>query len=134
MPNALTKPLPKQVSYWVLAILVLAIIAGFVISSSGSGSPSANIKVHVANVIPLDGNTIRVYLYFDNTGKGGGSASCIMNTTVHNQFGDQVNIRTNSTGTNTIAPGVAKTLYQDIGVDNGDAKFIKPSDIQLVGC
>ena len=43
MANALTKPLPKKVSYWVLGILVLLLVVGFAASSetkSGNATPT----------------------------------------------------------------------------------------------
>jgi hypothetical protein len=125
------RPWFKKKRFWVLAAIV--VIGIFTVSNSSKGG-SATVKVQVSNVLALNGNTVRVYLHFTNTGTSTGSASCTMNTTVKNQFGDQVNIRVNTTGTNSVAAGASKTLYQDIGVDNGDAPYVKVSDIKLVNC
>ena len=115
--------------------MVVVIIIIIVAVSSSSSGPSAKITGKVASVIALDSNTVRVYITWTNTGKVAGSVACAMNTTVYNQFGDNVNIEVNSTNTNgNIRPGGTQSLYQDIGVNNGDAKFIKPSDVSFVGC
>lgn len=122
----------KKKRFWLLAVIVVIVIA--VAAGGSKGGGGADISVRAARVLSLDGNTVRVYMTFTNSGKASGSVSCVMNTTVYDQFGDEVNIRVNSTGTNTVAAGQSKTLYQDIGVDSGDAPYVKASDVKLVDC
>jgi len=70
-----------------------------------------------------------------NDGKASGSESCVFDTTVTDQFGDKVNIEVNSTSTNrNLKAGATRFLYEDIGVNNGDAKFIKPGDVAFNNC
>ena len=58
-----------------------------------------------------------------------------MNTNVMNQFGDNVNTEVNATNTNgSIKPGQSQELYQDIGVNSGDAQYIAASDVSFVDC
>ncbi len=123
----------KRRRFWlvVIIVIIILIVIGSRHSSSGGGS---DIKVRATNVLALNGNTVRVYLKFTNSGDSSGSASCVMNTTVYNQFGDEVNVRVNATGTNTVGPNQSKVLYQDIGVDNGDAQYVKATDVKLVDC
>jgi hypothetical protein len=112
-------------------VIVIAVVAAL----SGKSGPSADVVGKVTNVVLLDGNTVRIYMEWTNTGKAAGSAGCAMNTTVMNQFGDQVNIEVNSTNTNgSIEPGQTQNLYQDIGVNNGDAQYIKPSNVKITAC
>lgn len=119
----------------VAGVVLLVIIIIVATSSSGPSGPSANVTGKVTSVVALDGNTVRIYVNWTNHGKAAGSATCIFNTTVDNQFGDEVNIEVNSTGTNgNIKPGKSQLLYQDIGVNNGDAQFVKPKDVQIVNC
>jgi hypothetical protein len=48
---------------------------------------------------------------------------------------DSVNIEVNPTNTNgSLKPGQSQNLYQDIGVNNGHAQYIKPSDVKIVDC
>lgn len=119
-----------------LPILAIAVIVVIIVAvSSGSSGPSAKVVGKVTNVTALDSSTVRVYVTWTNQGKTAGSLSCALNTTVTNKFGDQVNIEVNSTGTNgNIQPGKSQLLYQDIGVNSGDAQFIKPSNVQLTSC
>lgn len=126
-------PSYRRRRFWLVVIIVviILIVVGSHHSSSGGGS---DIKVRATNVLALDGNTVRVYLKFTNSGNSTGSVSCVMNTTVYNQFGDEVNNRVNATGTNTVGPNQSKILYQDVGVDNGDAQYVTASDIKLVDC
>lgn len=114
-------------------LIVLVMTACLAAACGGSGTSS--IKGTVSNVVQLDANEVRVYIVWANSGTSAASDSCAMDTTVHNQFGDEVNIRVNSTATNgDVQPGATQNLYQDIGVDNGDAQYVTAKDIQLVGC
>lgn len=118
----------------VVVIGVIIIIA--IVSALASNGKSADIKAKATSVVALNGNTVRIYMDFTNVGKtSGGSSTCIINTTVYDQFGDEVNVETNETGTNhNIAPGGHELLYQDIGVNNGDAQYVKPSDVSITDC
>jgi hypothetical protein len=119
---------------FVVFVVVLAAIGGIIGAVTGGG-PSAKVTGKVTNVLALNGNTLRIYIIWTNTGKAAGSGSCILNTTVYNQFGDNVNIEVNSTSTNgSLKPGQSQNLYQDIGVNNGDAQYIKSSDVKILDC
>jgi hypothetical protein len=119
---------------FVVFVAVLAAI-GAIIAAVTGGGPSAKVTGKVTNVLALDGNTLRIYIIWTNTGKAAGSGSCILNTTIYNQFGDNVNIEVNSTSTNgSLKPGQSQNLYQDIGVNTGDAQYIKPSDVKILDC
>lgn len=131
------KPPPKKRSpraVGCLTFIVIVIVVIVVVAVSGGG-PKANITAKATDVVALDGNTVRLYLEFTNHGKASGTANCVINTTVYNQFGDQVNLRVNSTGSNNSIPG-GQTVrqYQDIGVDNGDAQYVKVGDVKIVDC
>jgi hypothetical protein len=116
-------------------LFLVVIVIVVVVASSGSSGPSAHVTGKVTSVVALDSNTVRIYILWSNTGKAAGSASCAMNTSVYNQFGDQVNIEVNSTATNgNVKAGATQFLYQDIGVNNGDAQYIKPSDVTILDC
>ena len=115
-----------------LLVLVAIVIAVVVSSSKSSG---ADVKPQVYNVLPLDGNTVRVYVRWVNTGTGAGSASCVINTSAYNQFGDLDKIEVNSTNTNgNVAAHGVQLLYQDIGVPNGDASNVSKKDVQITNC
>lgn len=117
-----------------LAVIAVVIIVILVTTLTANG-PSPSVKAKLVNVIPLSGNEVRLFIRWTNTGNGSGSGACVINTTVHNQFGDEVNIRVNSTNTNgNLKPGATQTLYQDIGVDTGDAPYVKASDVQITDC
>ena len=98
-------------------------------------SKSATFKVNVYSVIPLDSNTVRIFMDFHNVGSAAGSASCVIDTKVFNQFGDEVDIEVNSTATNSGVPSHGQQrIYQDIGVNSGDAQFVKPGDVTVTDC
>jgi hypothetical protein len=116
----------------VVSLTVVAAISHLVVSSN---SKSADLHVKVSSVSALDGNTVRIYFAFTNTGKGFGGETCVMNTSVPNQDGDQVNIEVNSTGTNQpVMPGSIESLYQDVGVNSGDARFVTARDVKISNC
>jgi len=125
----------------VLFVLFLAALV-FVITHVGYWSqqtvpppPSANITHNVDGVSVLAGNEVRIHFTWTNTGKGIGSASCVMNTNVYNQFGDLVNTEVTSTGTHgNIEPDGSQYLYQDQEVNPGDAQYVTPSDVSLTNC
>jgi hypothetical protein len=118
-----------------LTTLVIFVLIVVIITVATSGGSSSNVTPSVRNVAALDGNTIRIFIAWTNKGKAAGSASCVINTTVNNQFGDLVNIRVNSTNTNgNVKPGQTQILYQDIGVDNGDAQYVTPGDVKITNC
>ncbi len=51
---------------------------------------------------------------------------------MHYQFGDQVNIEINSTSTKgNVAAHGNQLLYQDIGVNSGDAPYVTKSDVPV---
>jgi hypothetical protein len=133
-PSKVKKKLPKKTRNFLILWAVTAIIIIAVVTSSSSG-PHAKITGQATSVVALDSNMVRVYIQWTNTGKASGSADCAMDTNVYDQFGDQVNIEVNETGTNSnVVPGATQTVYQDIGVNNGDAQYIKPSDVSFSGC
>lgn len=114
----------------VLLLAVAAIVIAFALFNHHA--PKVNIKERVVNVVALDNNTVRVYIVWSNVGKVTGSLACTMDTVVTNQFGDQVNIEVNTTNTNgAVRPGQSQDLYQDIGVNAGDAPYIRPQNIKL---
>jgi len=119
---------------FVVFVAVLAAI-GAIIGAVTGGGPSAKVTGKVTNVLALDGNTLRIYIIWTNSGKAAGSGACTLNTTVYNQFGDSVNIEVNSTNTNgSLKPGQSQNLYQNIGVNSGDAQYTKPSDVKILDC
>ena len=134
-PNT-ASPKSKNVKKRGCLVSVLAVIAIIIIVAALQGSsPSATFTVSAYNVLPLDGNTVRVYMIWHNTGKASGSDQCVMNTDVHNQFGDLANTEVNSVGTNgNVKPNAQQRIYQDIGVNSGDAQFITPGNITFVSC
>jgi hypothetical protein len=98
-------------------------------------SPPVKTAENVVQVEMLDGSEIRVYIDFTNGQKTPRSFQCVINTSVYNRFGDLVNIRTNSTGSNgDVKAGKTQYLYQDLGVDKGDARFVTAKDVKLVDC
>jgi hypothetical protein len=119
-----------------LTIIVLAAIVGVIIAAtSGSSGPSAHVTGKVTETKALTPSLVRFYIRWTNTGKGSGSASCVLNTNVYNAFGDEVNTEVNSIGTNgNLKPGATQLLYADFGVNNGDASRVKPSDTSIVDC
>jgi hypothetical protein len=125
----------KRAGIGCLTLIVLIVVIVVIAVAASSGGGSADVKGKVTSVVALDSNTIRLYITWTNHGKSAGSASCVLNTNVYNQFGDEVNIETNQTSTNgNVKPGKTQLLYQDIGVNNGDAQFIKPSDVSILDC
>jgi hypothetical protein len=118
-----------------LAVVIVFFVGLVVFALKGSSSPSATFTVVTTRVLPLDGNTVRVFMRWDNVGKVSGSDACAMDTNVHDQFGDLVNTEVNSVGTNgDVGPDAVQVMYQDIGVNGGDAQYIKLGDITFSGC
>ena len=98
-------------------------------------APTIQTAETVVRVEMLDNSEIRVFFDFTNGQETPRSFQCVINTTVYNQFGDVVNIHTNSTGSNgKVKAGKTQYLYQDLGVDKGDARFVTVKDVKLVDC
>jgi len=127
-----TKKRPAAIGCLVpIAVGIIAAILYAVLSGGGS----ANVTGTVWSVVPLDGNTVRVYMIWTNHGNKAGSASCVLNTTVRNQFGDVTDVEVNSTATNnSLNPGQTVHQYQDIGVDSGDAGNVSAKDVKITNC
>ena len=138
-PPIARRSVQKKRSPWLRPrpIIILTVLAALIIwlVVQGSSSSSGGIAGKVTNVQALAPNTVRIYLFWTNSGSKPATANCVLNTTVHNQFGDQVNLRVNATGSNgNIAAGGTSTDYQDVGVDNGDAPFVTKGDIKILDC
>ena len=134
-PPAKQKSNPKAGRGCLVALVLAGAGVGLVIALSAGGSSGATFHPTVARVLPLDGNNLRVFIVWRNVGKAAGSDTCEMNTTIHNQFGDQVNIRVNAINTNgSVDPGSRQVLYDDIGVDSGDAPYVSAKDISFADC
>jgi hypothetical protein len=119
----------------IFALGALVIIVVVVIAAVLGGKSGGNIRVSVQRVGALDGDTVRIYLNWQNNGSSAASASCVINTTVNNQFGDQVNIEVNSTSTNgDVKAHGSQLLYQDVGVNSGDAPNVTMGDVKLTNC
>ncbi len=115
-----------------IGIIVLVIIIVAIASGGGGGG---SVTPEVRNVVALDGSTVRIYIAWVNSGSSAASASCVINTTVNNQFGDQVDIKVNSTNTNGNVPAhQTQQLYQDIGVNSGDAQYVTKGDVKITNC
>ena len=98
-------------------------------------APPIKTAETVVRVETLGSSEIRVFIDFTNGQKTPRSFQCVINTTVYNQFGDLVNIHTNSTNSNgNVKAGKTQYLYQDLGVDRGDARFVTVKDVKLVDC
>jgi hypothetical protein len=118
-----------------LGIVAIVVVILVITHHSGGPSKSAKVTGKVVQLVALDSNTVRIYLTWTNSGLATGSATCVLNTNVSNQFGDNVNIEVNSTSSNgNIAPGHSRNLYQDIGVNAGDANYVKASDVSIKNC
>ncbi len=118
----------------ILAIAIAAIVAAVVFAVLPN-SQSARVTGRVVSVKALDSSEVRVYIRWTNTGKAAGSAACVLSTNVYNAFGDEVTTETNSTNTNgNLKPGGVQLLYQDIGVNAGDASRVRPKDVSITGC
>ena len=112
-----------------------AVLIAIISIATAASGPSANITEHAVSVTALDGSNVRIVIDWVNKGKAAGSESCAMNTNVINQFGDNVNTEVNATNTNgSIKPGQSQELYQDIGVNSGDAQYIVAADVSFVDC
>jgi len=132
---AKTKAKPKSGFLMVVGLVIAVVVVIIAIAVSSGGGARAHFTAKVTSVIALDSHTVRLYILWTNDGKASGSESCILDTTVTNQFGDKVNVEVNSTSTNgNLQPGANQLLHQDIGVNNGDAKFIKPIDVAFNNC
>jgi len=128
----MTKRTAKRIWLVIGAVVVVVVVA----TATAAPGKSAHIEGKVLSVKALDRSTVRVFTRWTNTGKASGDGgSCIYNTKVTNQFGDQVNIEVNTTGTNgTLKPGTSKLLYQDLGVNAGDAPYVTAKDVSIVDC
>jgi hypothetical protein len=84
----------------------------------------------------LDNQHVRIYVTFDNTGKGSGSAQCVVNVTAYNPYGDEIGSGVTSIGTNsTLAPGQSQTVYEDVVVtDNNAGGVTSTKDVSIVTC
>lgn len=128
-------PRRKNIGRGCLVSIVAFFAIVVIIALLSSSSPSASFSVRAYGVIPLDQNTVRVFMVWHNGGKGSGNDQCAMNTDVHNQFGDLVNTEVNSVGTNgNVRSGASQRIYQDIGVNNGDAQYVHTKDVSFSGC
>ncbi len=116
-------------------IAAAGLVAGVALSACGGGA-SADIVAKPYAVVPLNGSTIRIYMTFTNKGKAAGTSNgCAMDTNVYNQLGDEVNTEVNSTAPNHgLKPGQSIRQYQDIGVNAGDANYIKVKDVTIKDC
>lgn len=134
-PTIYRRPTKKRpAAIGCLVPIAVGIIAAVIFAIASSGG-SANIAGTVWSVVPLDGNTVRVYIVWTNHGSKSGSASCVLTTTVYNEFGDVADTEVNSTGTNnSLSPGQTVHQYQDIGVDSGDAANVSAKDVKITNC
>jgi hypothetical protein len=126
----------KRAAIGCLTALVVVVVAVAIIAGVASSGPRAKIVGHAYAVVPLTGNLVRVYMEFTNTGKASGtSSSCQLETNVYNEFGDNVNYEVNQTAPNgNLKPGQSQRIYQDIGVNNGDAAYTKLKGITITSC
>ena len=131
-----TEAKPKRDSLRLVGLVIAVVVVIFIAIAVSSGRDArAHFTVKVTSVVALDPNTVRLHILWMNDGKASGSESCVFDTTVTDQFGDKVNIEVNSTSTNrNLKAGATRFLYEDIGVNNGDAKFIKPGDVVFNNC
>jgi hypothetical protein len=124
-----------KVGTWIALAIIVAFFAGLVIFAMTSSKTTISFTVAPQSVKPLNANLIRVFIRWNNTGSTAGSDTCVMDTEVHNQFGDLVNTEVNSVGTNgDVQPEQIQVVYQDIGVNAGDSRFITIGDITFSGC
>lgn len=134
-PNVMPQRKKTKTVTWIALVIIVAFFAGLVIFALSGSSTAASFTVAPQSVKALDSNLIRVFMRWDNTGSAANSDSCVMDTTVHNQFGDLVNTEVNSVGTNgDVQPGAVQVVYQDIGVNNGDSRYVSIGDITFSGC
>jgi hypothetical protein len=118
-----------------MAVVVGLVIGVVLVIVIFGNSPGPNIRASVLSVKVLSGSEIRVFMRYKNDGKSAASLSCQIHTNVYNQFGDQVNLEDNSTGTNgNVGAGNVQIIYQDIGVNSGDAPYITVHDVSLTDC
>ncbi len=86
-------------------------------------------------MLVLDSKYVRVFTTWHNIGKAPGSASCVMDVTAYDAFGDETGSGVASTGTGNLAPGQSKNYYQDIVVTNNDAAGVTGAkDVSITDC
>jgi len=116
--------------------IALIVVGAIVVLASGRGSgQSAEVRGKVTSVSALDSSVVRLAILWTNHGRTSGSANCTINTTVRDKSGDDVIVEHSSTSTNgKLKPGATRLLYADIGVNNGDARFVTPGDVRITRC
>ena len=127
--------MPRRVK--VLLAAVVVIVAAVVIGDHfTSGGPSADITHKVDRVAVLDSSHVRVWTTWTNTGKATGNASCAINVTAYNAFGDETGSGVDSTGpNNALKPGQSVNLYQDVVITNTDAAGVTSTkDVSITTC
>lgn len=127
--------MPRRVK--VLLAVVVVIVAAVVIGDHfTSGGPSAEITHKVDSVAVLDSSHVRVWTTWTNTGKTTGNASCAINVTAYNAFGDETGSGVDSTGpNNSLKPGQSVNLYQDVVITNNDAAGVTSTkDVSITTC
>jgi hypothetical protein len=130
LPMIKTKPLVAALAALALTLGVTACAAG----SSATG-PSADITHNVYSVVVLNPQHVRVFTTWHNIGTAAGAASCAMDVTAYDTFGDEIGSGVGSTGTNSLAPGQTVHYYQDIVVtDNNAAGVTSTKDVSIVDC
>jgi len=129
-------PKTRKVSTgWKVLLVPVGIFLIWFVREAVRSEPASKVTGTVYSVVPLDGDTVRVFMSWKDSGKTAASASCVLDTEVFNRFGDNVNVEANSTGTNgQIKPGQSQRIYQDIGVNSGDAPYITRKDVSITDC
>ena len=133
-PNRTKKTHPLRRLTFITAVLVAIVIV--IAAASGGGGPSAKITATVQSVVPLDAQHVRVFIRWDNAGKGSGTENCVIDVTAYTQFGDQDGSGYDSTQPNNpLKPGQAIVQYQDIVVTgNNAAQVTSTKDVSLSNC
>lgn len=120
-----------------LLLVVVGVMIAIIVSAvSGGGGPSAKITATIESVTPLDAQHVRVYVMWDNIGKGTGTESCVINVTAYTQFGDEDGSGSDSTEPNNpLKPGQTALQYQDIVVtDNHAGGVTSTKDASITDC
>lgn len=119
----------------IVAAVAIAIVAIAVVTASRGRSANADVTATVVKVVALDGSDIRISIDWHNSGGAAGGADCVMTTNVYDRAGHQVTSEVNEAGTNgNLAAGATQHVHEDIGVQAGDAPFVKVSDISFTNC
>jgi hypothetical protein len=141
--NASKRAKPKTPRWQIgfLAVLVMFVGGGLLIGlisaiTSNSPGTSATITHRVVRVVALNEQSVRVWVTWTDTGTASGSASCVMNVTAYDAYGDETGSGVDSTGPNgNLKPGQTQTLYQDIVITDNDAADVTSlKDVQIVDC